>query len=323
MTSPAVVAIGGNALTGAGQEGTAGQIAANAADMARAVAVLHQQRPVVVVHGNGPQVGNLSIQQECAVETVPAQPLHQLGAMTQGQLGSVLVREIDRVCGPRSAVAVVTHVEVDPDDPAFHDPVKPVGPFFPAARARELAAERGWQVREDSGRGYRRVVPSPRPHDIVELTAVRALVAAGLVVVAAGGGGIPVSRDGSGGLHGVDGVIDKDHAAAVLGAALGAGELYLLTGVDAVMLDFGRPDQRPAYRLGAGQAQAYLVQGQFAAGSMGPKVEAALEFLSGGGRRAVVTSARRLADVAAGKDGAGTVIEPDGRAATSGPAAVS
>jgi carbamate kinase len=311
MTPLAVVAIGGNALTGADQQGTAEQIADNAAEMARCVAILGQTRRVVVVHGNGPQVGNLTIQQDSAAELVPAQPLYQLGAMTQGQLGSVLVREIDRIQGSGTAAALITHVEVDPADPAFADPVKPVGPFFDRARAAQLAKVRGWEVREDSGRGYRRVVASPRPVAIVEISAIRALVAAGHVVVAAGGGGIPVSRGADGALSGVDGVIDKDHAAVALAAAVGAQDLYLLTGVDSVMLDFGTPQQRPAHRLAAHEARTYLAEGQFPAGSMGPKIEAALAFLAGGGQRAIITSARTLADVAAGKDGAGTHVVAD------------
>ncbi|MEO6821735.1 MAG: carbamate kinase [Candidatus Nanopelagicales bacterium] len=311
MRPLAVVAIGGNALTGAGQEGTAEQIADNAAAMARCVATLGRTRRVVVVHGNGPQVGNLSIQQDSAADLVPAQPLYQLGAMTQGQLGSVLVREIDQILGSGAAAALITHVEVDLADPAFGDPVKPVGPFFNRARAGQLAKARGWQVREDSGRGYRRVVASPRPTAIVEISAIRALVAAGHVVVAAGGGGIPVSRGADGSLSGVDGVIDKDHAAAALAAAVGAEDLYLLTGVDSVMLDFGTPQQRPAHRLDADEARTHLADGQFAAGSMGPKVEAALAFLAGGGQRAIITSARMLPDAATGKDGAGTHVVAD------------
>jgi carbamate kinase len=311
MTPLAVVAIGGNALTGADQQGTAEQIADNAAEMARCVAILGQTRRVVVVHGNGPQVGNLSIQQDSAAELVPAQPLYQLGAMTQGQLGSVLVREIDRIGGSGTAAALITHVEVDPADPAFADPVKPVGPFFDRARAAALAKARGWEVREDSGRGYRRVVASPRPVAIVEISAIRALVAAGHVVVAAGGGGIPVSRSADGALSGVDGVIDKDHAAAELAAAVGAQDLFLLTGVDSVMLDFGTPQQRPAHRLSAHEARTHLAEGQFAAGSMGPKIEAALAFLASGGQRAIITSARMLPDAAAGKDGAGTHVVAD------------
>lgn len=309
MRPLAVVAIGGNALTRADQDGRADEIEANAVETAEQVSALQDGGwQVVVVHGNGPQVGSLSIQQEGAVDAVPAQPLHQLCAMTQGQLGSVLVRAIDRRCGAGSAVAVITHVAVDPADPAFADPTKPVGPFFSPERAAELAAERGWQVREDSGRGYRRVVPSPLPLQVVEIDAIRTLSAAGHVVVAAGGGGIGVSTAADGSFAGVDGVIDKDHAAAAVAAALGAQDLYLLTGVDAVLLDFGTPTQRPAHLLTADEARAHLAAGQFPAGSMGPKVTAALAFLAGGGSRVIITSARLLPDAVAGREGAGTRI---------------
>lgn len=309
MRPLAVVAIGGNALTRADQQGLAEQIEANAAENAAQVAALRVAGwQVVVVHGNGPQVGNLGIQQEGAVDSVPAQPLHQLCAMTQGQLGSVLVREIDRLCGYGSAVAVVTHVAVDTADAAFQDPTKPVGPFFTAERAAELAAQRGWQVREDAGRGHRRVVASPLPLEVVEIEAVRALVGADHIVVAAGGGGIAVSRSSTGALVGVDGVIDKDHAAAVVAVALGAQDLYLLTGVDAVLLDFGTPSQRPAHLLTTEQAGEHLAAGQFPSGSMGPKVAAALAFIAGGGSRAIITSARMLPDAVAGRADVGTSI---------------
>ena len=304
-----MVALGGNALIEAGQSGTYDDQRANAATMAAPICTLLDAGwRVVVVHGNGPQVGNLSIQQEGAVAAVPPQPLHQLCAMTQGQLGSVLVRAVDRRLGAGSAVAVITHVVVDPADPAFADPTKPVGPFFSREQATELAAGRGWQVREDSGRGYRRVVPSPLPLRVLEVDAIRTLAAAGHVVVAAGGGGIGVSAAPDGSLTGVDGVIDKDHAAAVVAGALGAQDLYLLTGVDAVLLDFGTPAQRPAHLLTADEAREHLAAGQFPPGSMGPKVTAALAFLDGGGSRVVITSAALLSDAVAGRPGVGTSI---------------
>jgi carbamate kinase len=312
MRPIAVVAVGGNALTGAHQSGTSAEITANATRMARSLAHITGAagRRVAVVHGNGPQVGNLAIQQEEANAMVPAQPLHQLCAMTQGQLGGTLAREIDRLCGAGSAVAVVTHVRVDPDDPAFEHPTKPIGPFFSAERAAELAQRRGWRVVEDSGRGHRRVVASPAPIGIVEDQAIRTLLDAGHVVLAAGGGGIAVRRATDGALTGVDAVIDKDHSAAVLASSVGARELYLLTGVDAVLLDFGTPRERPVHVLSSQRAEQYMAQGQFPAGSMGPKVAAALRFLRDGGERAFITSAELLADVVAGDTDVGTRIEP-------------
>jgi carbamate kinase len=310
MTPLAVVALGGNALTGPEQSGTADEIAANAGDMARSIALLVDAGwRVGVVHGNGPQVGNLAIQQDEASAVVPAQPLHQLCAMTQGQLGGVLVREIDRLCGAGSAVALVTHVRVAADDPAFGLPTKPIGPFLAAEQAADLARRRGWQVVEDAGRGYRRVVASPSPIDIVELDAIRTLMNAGHVVVAAGGGGVAVSAAADGTLSAVDAIIDKDHAAAALAASIGASDLFLVTGVDAVLRDFGTLHERPLHVLSLSEAEQLLTAGQFPAGSMGPKVAAALDFLRAGGQRVLITSPRRLGAASAGEVGVGTRIE--------------
>jgi len=307
----AVVAVGGNALTMPDQGGTAGQIEANAHAMADCLAELVTAGwALAVVHGNGPQVGNLALQQDEAAPGVPPQPLHALCAMTQGQLGSVLVRAVDSRCGAGTAVALVTHVTVDPDDPAFGAPTKPIGPFFSAERAQELSRERGWVVVEDSGRGYRRVVASPDPTGVLEERAVATLLAAGHVVLAAGGGGVAVVTGADGVVRGVDAVVDKDLAAARLATAVGASELYLLTGVDCVLIDFGTPAQRPAHVLTLEQARAHLADGQFPPGSMGPKVTAALRFLAAGGSRVIITSGARLAEVVAGVPDVGTVLVP-------------
>ncbi len=317
-----VVAVGGNALTRQDQQGSWQQIADNAAVMAAPLArLVEQDWQVAVVHGNGPQVGNLAMQQDAAEDQVPPQPLHQLCAMTQGQLGSVLARAVDEHCGRGRAVAVVTHVQVDLADPAFAAPTKPIGPFFDEDLARVLADQRGWTMVEDAGRGHRRVVSSPRPVEVLEVRAICTLLAAGHVVLAAGGGGVAVGVQQDGTLCGVDAVIDKDHAAAALATAIGADELYLLTGVDSVLIDFGTPQQRPAHRLTPQEAERHLADGQFPAGSMGPKVAAALRFLRDGGQRAIITSAELLSDAAAGTPGAGTTIEPE-RASGSGYGAV-
>ena len=306
----AVVAVGGNALTRPEQRGSAEEIAANAAGMAGVLAdLVRSGRQLAVVHGNGPQVGNLALQQDALAAAVPAQPLHQLSAMTQGQLGGVLARAIDAECGAGAAVGLVTHVLVDAADPAFARPTKPIGPFLDRREAEQLARERGWQVVEDAGRGWRRVVPSPRPVGIVELAAVRTLLAAGAIVLAAGGGGIAVSAGPDGRLTPLDAVIDKDLAAAALAGALRAEELYLLTGVDCVHLDHGTPRQRPVHRLDVEEAARLLAAGQFPAGSMGPKISAALAFVRDGGHRAIITSAGLLRATAEGVPGAGTCIE--------------
>jgi carbamate kinase len=314
MTKTAVVALGGNALTRVGQSGTCDEMLANAAAMASAVhAVIEAGWRVVVVHGNGPQVGNLALQQE-ATGMVPAQPLPLLSAMTQGLLGSMLARAIDLLRGPGTAVALITHVMVDPADPAFGSPSKPIGPFFEPAEAQRLARARGWVVQPDSGRGYRRVVASPEPAGVLEIDALRALVDAGHLVIAGGGGGIPVHGTGTHatGPHGglADAVIDKDRAAGLIARLLGAQALLLVTAVDRVMLDYGQPTQSELGTITAAEAARHLAEGQFPPGSMGPKIEAALRFLDGGGELAVVTSPDLLATTLTGAAGpSGTRIE--------------
>jgi carbamate kinase len=248
------------------------------------------------VHGNGPQVGNLAIQQEAGLDLVPAQPLHSLGAMSQGQLGSALVLTIDSILGPGSAVAVVSHMTVEPGDPAFETPTKPIGPFFSTEQSGALAADRGWIMREDSGRGYRRVVPSPRPGRLLEDEAVAALLADGRVVLAGGGGGVAVTTDASGRYRGVEAVIDKDAAAARIAGSLKADALILVTGVDAVSIDFGTPQARVVRQMSIDLDEKHLDIGQFPAGSMGPKVRAAIDFVRSSGGTTVITSAEHLLD---------------------------
>jgi carbamate kinase len=312
MTKTAVVALGGNALTLPGEAGRCEEMLARAAEMATAInEVMDAGWRVVVVHGNGPQVGNLALQQE-ATALVPAQPLAALNAMTQGQLGSLIALSVDLLRGPGSAASLITHVTVDRADPAFLNPTKPIGPFFDQAQAERFAAERGWVVRPDSGRGYRRVVASPEPTGIVEIDAIRALIDAGLLVIAAGGGGIPLVSPG-GGTGGVyaDAVIDKDRAARLLATLIGAQALLLVTAVDRVMLDYGTPRQTTLAALTADEAARHLEEGQFPPGSMGPKIEAALSFLADGGDLAVITTPRLLARTLAGTGPeCGTRIEP-------------
>jgi carbamate kinase len=312
MTKTAVVALGGNALTLPGQAGRCEEMLARAAEMATAInEVMDAGWRVVVVHGNGPQVGNLALQQE-ATALVPAQHLAALNAMTQGQLGSLIALSVDLLRGPGSAASLITHVTVDRADPAFLNPTKPIGPFFDQAQAERFAAERGWVVRPDSGRGYRRVVASPEPTGIVEIDAIRALIDAGLLVIAAGGGGIPLASPG-GGTGGVyaDAVIDKDRAARLLATLIGAQALLLVTAVDRVMLDYGTPRQTTLAALTADEAARHLEEGQFPPGSMGPKIEAALSFLADGGDLAVITTPRLLARTLAGiGPECGTRIEP-------------
>lgn len=310
MARTAVIALGGNAFTRSGQQGTYEEQLANARAMARTIAAVRTAGwAVVVVHGNGPQIGNLAIQNEEGRALVPSQPLFSLDAMTQGELGSLIclaMREVD----PRVQVcALVTHVLVDRHDPAFQNPTKPIGPFFTAERAARLAAERGWVVTEDAGRGHRRVVASPRPTRIVESPSVRRLVEAGAVVVAGGGGGVPVVESDSG-LCGADAVIDKDYVAAQLAHELAADALVLVTGVEHILLDFGLPTQRPLLEVGTRELGVHLLAGQFAEGSMAPKVRAACQFVETGGNVAVVTTPELVAASLNGL-GAGTRVVAD------------
>ncbi len=288
-----MVALGGNALAAEGQQGTYDEQRANAAAMAVPIcALLDAGWRVVVVHGNGPQVGNLAIQQERGRGDVPEMPLFSLGAMTEGQLGSLIAIALYKVCGRRHPIAaLLSHVIVELDDPAFDRPTKPIGPFFSKDAATRLARERGWDVTEDSGRGFRRVVASPEPKGFVEIDAIRCLLDAGHVVVTGGGGGIPVGRRGQD-WDGVDAVIDKDYAAAELAHQLQAEALVLVTGVDAVHLDFGKETQRRLTWVDAVEAERHLAAGQFPEGSMGPKVRAATRFVRRGGQVSVITTAQ-------------------------------
>jgi carbamate kinase len=302
MAHTAVIALGGNAFTRAGQPGTYDEQLANARAMARTIASVRAAGwAVVIVHGNGPQIGNLAIQNEEGRALVPAQPLFSLDAMTQGELGSLICLAMHEVDPQVDVCALVTHVLVDQHDPAFEHPTKPIGPFFTAERAARLAAERDRVVTEDSGRGYRRVVASPRPTRIVESRSVRALVEAGTVVVAGGGGGVPVVQT-DGGFRGADAVIDKDYVAAQLAHELTADALVLVTGVEHILLDFGLPTQRPLTEVDTHELGSHLLAGQFAEGSMAPKVRAACQFVQTGGTVAVVTTPEL---VAAALDGSG------------------
>ena len=313
----AIIAIGGNALARDDEDGTFDEQYRWAVAMAECVRwMIVDGWRLVIVHGNGPQVGHLSIQHG-TTDSVPAQPLAVLGAMTQGSLGSVLGLAIDEVCGDHIAIAttVVTHVEVDPDDPAFAEPAKPIGPFFTESEAALFRVSRGWSMVEDSGRGYRRVVPSPKPKQFLEAAAISALLDRGGLVIAAGGGGIPVVRRETG-WQGVDAVIDKDYSASRLGAIVGARVLVVLTAVPNVSIDFGKPSERPISETTVGRMSAHLAAGQFPPGSMGPKVDAATQFVERTGGVAVITTPELLRSTLDHEEGRskgtrGTLIVPD------------
>jgi carbamate kinase len=292
----AVVALGGNAVLRAGDRGTAAEQRARIRETCAAVAPLLEGH-VVLTHGNGPQVGNELLRQERAAAEVPALPLYLAVAQTQAEIGALLATELD--ASARQAACVLTHVLVAEDDPAFERPSKPIGPFYERSRARELEQERGWTMVEDAGRGWRRAVPSPVPLEIVELDVVRTLLASGVVAIACGGGGIPVARR-DGRLDGIDAVIDKDRASALLGVALGADRLVILTDVPALMRDYGTADEEPILALSGSEADKLLPH--LPAGSMRPKLEAAVAFARAGGE-ALITSTESLADALAGRAG--------------------
>lgn len=323
-----VAAFGGNAVTRATERGTYVEQLANVRAMCEEVLPLIEAgHRVVIIHGNGPQVGSLSLQAEAGKALgVPDQPFDVLGAMTQGQIGYLIQQTLGNMLrgskaqtpgdgrsapdDPPSVVSVVTQVVVDPADPAFQHPTKPIGPFYDRELAQSLAAEKGWTVVQDADRGWRRVVPSPQPLEVIEAAAIHALIAAGSIVVAGGGGGIPVVREPSGGLRGVEAVIDKDLAAERLAALVGADTLLLITGVHRIGLDYGTPNQRFLDAMTLDEARRYLAEGQFPAGSMGPKVRAAIRFLEDGGTQAIVTAPEVLAAALRGTDGTRIVQTP-------------
>jgi carbamate kinase len=292
-----VLALGGNALLGPGQRGTAAEHRANLATTFAAVAPLLEGE-LVVTHGNGPQVGNELLRQELAAAEAPPLPLWVAVAQTQAEIGTLAAAELAPATG-RPVVVVTTHVVVDPGDPAFENPTKPIGPYYHRPRAEELERDRGWTLREDAGRGWRRVVPSPRPLEVVELEAVRTLLAAGQLAIAVGGGGIPVVRRDHG-FDGIDAVIDKDHASALLAVGLGAERLVVLTQVPGVYRNFRKGEEPgdPIAELSP-EGDADIVE-TLPAGSMGPKVEAAFAFVRQTGGEALITSAEAVRNGEAG-----------------------
>ncbi|HZU14637.1 MAG TPA: carbamate kinase [Chloroflexota bacterium] len=307
MDGIVVVAYGGNAILPSGSRGTLEEQWVNVRRMSEQVCDLAVSgRRLVIVHGNGPQVGDLLLRSELTASQLPPVTLDVAGAMSQGQLGYMLQLEIGngvrRKGSSLSVASVVTQSVVSGDDPAFRVPTKPIGRFYSPAEAEKLRGERGWTMVEDAGRGYRRVVPSPVPTDIVEWPVIRRLVDAGVLVVACGGGGVPVVREDTR-VRGVEAVIDKDLAAQLLATLLEADTLILLTEVDAVAINFGTPDQEILGTVTLDQMKKHIADGQFPPGSMGPKVHAAIRFIEAGGHRAVITSARHLSSAIAGHRG--------------------
>lgn len=303
-----LIALGGNALLRPGQRGTIEEQMANIeGSLDGIVTVLAGGWSLALTHGNGPQVGQMLLMVEAARGQVPELPLGVCVADTEGALGyliqQALVNRLRRESRVAPVVTIVTQVLVDRADPAFARPTKPVGPVLQRAEAERFARERGWAVAEDPGRGFRRVVPSPRPRAVVEGEAIARILDAGVLVIAAGGGGVPVAEEPDGSLRGVDAVIDKDLASAVLARAVGARRLIMLTGEPFVFLDYRRATQRALTALGVADARRHLAAGQFPPGSMGPKVEAALDFLAGGGQEVLITSIEAFGEALEGKAG--------------------
>jgi len=308
-----VVAFGGNAVYPPTIKGTAQEqldIMADACE--HLVPMFRAGYRVVITHGNGPVVGNILFRMALTSRELVPMPMDVCVAHSQGGIGYMLQQSLANVLarqGLRLGVSsIVTEVEVAADDPAFTSPTKPVGRFFSEADAKRIGAETGWDFVEDSGRGWRRVVPSPMPLRILDAPAISALLGAGVIPIAAGGGGIPVVREPDGTYRGVAAVIDKDLTSSLLAADVAAGTLVMLTGVDRVALDFGKPTQRSVDRMTAAEAAKHAADGQFPPGSMGPKITAALRFLERGGPRVLITALDKLEQALAGK--AGTEIVP-------------
>jgi carbamate kinase len=299
-----VVALGGNALVRPGERGTAAEQRTNLRTTCTALRPLLAEPRIVITHGNGPQVGNELVRQERAADEVPPLPLYLAVAQTQAEIGALIASELASAAR-RPVACLLTHVRVDEADPAFDEPTKPIGPFYAEEQARALERDRGWLLRSDAGRGWRRVVPSPAPLEIVEQEAVRALLDAGTITVACGGGGIPVaSRDG--GFAGVDAVIDKDRASSLLATGLRAERLLILTDVPAVFRGWGTDTPEELRELRAADAEALLPE--LAPGSIGPKLEAAAAFARATGEPATIASAAELARALEGR--AGTTVLP-------------
>lgn len=311
-----MIAFGGNALLRPQDHGTQEEQFTLAWKATRwLVEIIHRGFELVIVHGNGPQVGNIMIQVEEAITKIPPQSLEVCVAQTEGSMGYMLQNQLRNRLNEeqlsKEVVTVLTEVEVARDDPAFENPSKPVGPYFTAYRANLLMQEQGWQMVEDAGRGWRKVVPSPRPTRILDVGTVKRLVQGGAVVISAGGGGIPVYQDVGGYYRGVEAVIDKDYTASLLAQEMDAELFIILTQVPQVAENFGRANQRWLDVVAVSKAKEMLEHNQFPPGSMGPKIRAALAFVEKTGKEVLITDAEHLKDALARTSG--TYVVPDGR----------
>ncbi len=307
-TKLAVVAFGGNALLRPEDRGTQEEQIARAKQAARWLAeIVRHGYKLIVVHGNGPQVGNILVQNEEASTKIPPQTLDVCVAQTEGSMGFLLQQAIrnrlDSIGVSGDVATILTEVEVDPTDAAFKRPTKPIGPFVTRYRAETLERDLGWTMREDAGHGWRHVVPSPRPLRILNLQTIVHMLDSAAVVIAAGGGGIPVVRGRDGQWRGIEAVIDKDFASSLLASELHAEMYVVLTGVAKVSIDFEKPSEKALDRMTVAEATRYFAEGQFPAGSMGPKIEAAIQFVTRGGKQVLITDVEHLRDALQGNDG--------------------
>ncbi len=304
----AVVAFGGNALMGEdGNSSYAEQMDKTDLMCNKLLSLFDMGYKILITHGNGPQVGNFLMQQESSAENIPPMPLDACNAMTQGQIGYMIEQKLRNIFTKNNInkpiIVFITQVVVAEDDPAFDNPTKFIGPFFDKENSDKLSRDEGWLMREDSGRGFRRIVASPKPVDIIEKEEIADMAQKDFVVIACGGGGIPVVKDENGFLKGVPAVIDKDFAAEMIGNYIGAELLLLITPVDKVAINFGTPEQKSLSKITLEEAEQYFEEGHFPPGSMGPKMQAAIQFLHSGGKKAIITSLECIESAIKGKAG--------------------
>jgi len=309
MNKRAVLALGGNAIIQAGQKGTITEQFRNTREsLGGIVELINEGYQLAITHGNGPQVGNMLIQQNAGIDKgIAPLPLGVLNAATEGTMGYMIEQSLQNCLLKnkinKDVITIASQVVVDKNDPSVANPTKPVGPFYTQEQAEMLKREYGWTMIEDAGRGYRQVVPSPIPLDIIPFRVIKYLVENDHIVIACGGGGIPIYIDDNGCYEGVDAVIDKDFASALLANKIDADLLVILTGVDKVAINFGKPNQVELDRLSVAEAKKYLEEGQFPKGSMGPKIQAAIRFIENGGKEVLITSIERIVEAIAGKTG--------------------
>ncbi len=303
-----IVSIGGNVIIRRGGRGTIDEQMENLSQACGYIGrMVKGGKSIIITHGNGPIVGNIVIRNEAVKDLIPPEPLYICDADSEGGIGFMiqqsLYNQLHRLHNIKDVATIVTQVVVDKADPAFKDPSKPVGPYYSEEEAARLAEARGWVMKEDSLRGFRRVVPSPAPKRIIEASVVKTLAELGVIVIAAGGGGVPVVEEEDGTLRGIDAVIDKDLATALLAREVKADRFINLTQVDMVYINFGKPGQKGVPEMSVKEAERFLKAGEFAPGSMGPKVRAAIDFIESGGREVVITQPELIEAALDGKAG--------------------